>query len=90
MKKRMIVSFCAVLVLSACQTYENLRSRPPACKSYNYSHFMGQTKEWVLTQNITERWTFVGPNDQISANDPTRIAFFLEGTPEKVSGIGCN
>jgi|GEM_PF-6276030 len=90
MKKKILIALGAVLLFSACQTYERLRSRPPACKSYNYSSFMGHTKEWVIAQNIPERWTFTGPNNPISENDPTRIAFALEGNPELVSGIGCN
>ena len=85
---KVIFLISAFSVLGACQTYEHLRSRPPACKSYNYSHFMGQTKEWVLAQNIPERWKFVGPNEPDIGADPTRIAFSLEN--EKVSGIGCN
>lgn len=87
---KVIFLISALSLLSACQTYENLRSRPPACNSAKYSHFMGQTKDWVLAQNIPERWKFVGASEPDIGADPTRIAFFLEGNPEKVSGIGCN
>jgi hypothetical protein len=79
-----------LLSLNACATYEHLRSHPPACKSYNYESFMGQSRAWVIAQHIPERWTFVGERDVPAQNDPTRIAFYLEGKPERVSGIGCN
>ncbi len=80
----------ALLLLTACETYNHLRSYPPACKSYNYNDFMGKSRQWVTAQNIPEHWVFIGANDVVSDNIPTRIAFYLEGTPEVVSGISCN
>jgi hypothetical protein len=90
MKLPIVVVILALALLSACETYEHLRSHSPACKSYAYTGFMGQSRDWVIAQNIPERWTFVGQHDAPTQNDATRIAFYLEGKPEVVSGIGCN
>lgn len=90
MKLPIVVALAALPLLSACETYAHLRSHPPACKSYNYEGFMGQSRAWVTAQAIPERWTFVGAHDVLAENDPTRIAFYLEGEPEVVSGLGCN
>lgn len=90
MKFPKTVMLTALIFLNACETYEHLRSHPPACKSYKYAGFMGQSRDWVAAQPIAERWTFIGPQDAPAQNDPTRIAFYLEGRPEVVSGIGCN
>jgi hypothetical protein len=90
MKSSILVSVSALIFLNACDTYEHLRSHPPACKSYAYTGFMGHSRDWVVAQAIAERWTFVGQRDVPAQNDPTRIAFYLEGTPEVVAGIGCN
>jgi hypothetical protein len=89
-KFSILAALSALIFLNACETYEHLRSHPPACKSYNYAGFMGQSRDWVVAQDIPERWTFVGAHDLPAQNDPTRIAFYLEGRPEVVSGVGCN
>ncbi len=91
MKKVLVIVIgLGTLFLSACETYEHLRSHPPACNSAKYSNFMGHTRQWVMNQHIAERWVFAGMNDPINKADPTRIAFFLEGSPELVAGVGCN
>ncbi len=55
MKFSTILVLTALIFLNACATYAHLRSHPPACKSYNYAGFMGQSRDWVVAQAIPER-----------------------------------
>lgn len=82
--------FCGLLfVLSGCESLipKKLRSVPPSCPSDNYSGFMGKTKEFVQSQNLKDRYIFIGEGIELPPRDDTRVSFNVENNI--ITGIGC-
>lgn len=85
--RKLALAICAFAILSSCKTIERIKGNKPNCPSYNYSNFMGKTKDWVISQNIKDAYVFIEYGIDNGPRTDTKIAFYIENG--LVSGIGC-
>lgn len=75
------------IVLGACQTIDRIKGNKPSCPSYNYSNFMGKSKEYLLDAKIKDEYVIIENGQNLDARNDLRVAFYLENN--LISGIGC-
>ena len=90
-KMKNIVKIIALItipfVLGACHTIDRIKGNKPSCPSYNYSNFMGKTKEYLLAAKIKDEYVIIENGQNLDARNDLRVAFYIENN--LISGIGC-
>lgn len=85
--KKALILICTIALLASCTTIKRIKGNKPNCPSYNYSSFMGKTKDWVIAQNINDPYVFIEYGIDNGPRTDTKVSFYLENG--LVSGIGC-
>lgn len=85
--RKLIFAICGYVLLTSCATIKRIKGNKPNCPSYNYSSFMGKTKDWVIAQNIKDPYVFLEYGIENGPRTDTKIAFNIENG--LVSGVGC-
>ena len=57
--EKLIALITISFVLGACHTIDRIKGNKPSCPSYNYSNFMGKTKEYLLAAKIKDEYVIV-------------------------------
>lgn len=84
---KLIAIFGIPFVLGACQTIKMIKGNKPSCPSYNYSSFMGKSKEYLLAAKIKDEYVIIENGQNLDARNDLRVAFYIENN--LISGIGC-
>ena len=85
--EKIIALITIPFVLGACQTIDRIKGNKPSCPSYNYSNFMGKTKEYLLAAKIKDEYVIIENGQNLDARNDLRVAFYTENN--LISGIGC-
>lgn len=85
--KPIIALFTLPFVLCACQTIDRIKGNKPSCPSYNYSSFMGKSKEYLLAAKIKDEYVIIENGQNLDVRNDLRVAFYIENN--LISGIGC-
>lgn len=85
--EKLIALITISFVLGACQTIDRIKGNKPSCPSYNYSSFMGKTKEYLLAAKIKDEYVIIENGQNIDVRNDLRVAFYIENN--LISGIGC-
>ncbi len=85
--EKLIALITISFVLGACQTIDRIKGNKPSCPSYNYSNFMGKTKEYLLAAKIKDEYVIIENGQNLDVRNDLRVAFYIENN--LISGIGC-
>lgn len=85
--KPIIALLTLSFALCGCQTIKMIKGNKPSCPSYNYSSFIGKSKEYLLAAKIKDEYVIIENGQNLDVRNDLRVAFYIENN--LISGIGC-